>query len=157
VNIPAGIDHGQRLKLRGEGEAGKSGGPAGDLYVQVLVKPHEIFERQDHEILSIIPVHYSTVVLGAEIEVPTVDGMVSMKIPAGTQSGKLFRLRGKGVPILGTNQRGDHHVQISVHVPKKISQRHRELLEELKELDGGDGALDLDDKGFLDKMKEMFS
>ncbi len=157
VKVPAGIDHGQRLKLRGEGEAGKAGGPAGDLYVQVLVKAHDVFERHDSEILSIVPVHYATVVLGGEIEIPTIDGKVSMKIPAGTPSNKVFRLRGKGVPILGTGQRGDHHVQISVHVPEKISARHRELLEELKELDGGEGQLAPADKSFLERMKGMFS
>jgi len=154
VKVPAGIDHGQRLKLRGEGEPGSQGGPPGDLYVQIYVKPHQIFQRQDHELICEMPITYAAAALGAEIEVPTLEGKANVKIPAGTQSGKTFRLRGKGVPVLGANRRGDLHVKVAVHVPKKLNEEQRILLEKLRELQG---VIPEDaNKGFLDKMKEMF-
>jgi len=154
VKVPAGIDHGQRLKLRGEGEAGSQGGPAGDLYVQIFVKPHAIFQRQDHELICEMPITYAAAALGAEIDVPTLEGKASVKIPAGTQSGKIFRLRGKGVPVLGANRRGDLHVKVAVHVPKKLSEDQRALLEKLREIQGV--IPEEANSGFFDKMKEMF-
>lgn len=155
VKIPAGIDHGQHLKLRGEGEAGVAGGPKGDLYVELHVREHPVFERQDTEIICAIPIGYSTAVLGSEIDVPTLDGNVTMKIPAGTPTGKLFRLRGKGVPILGTNRRGDQHVKVIIRVPKKISSEHREVLEKLSKFE--EVPVDEDPRSFFEKMKEMFA
>jgi molecular chaperone DnaJ len=155
VKVPAGIDHGQRLKMRGEGEPGQAGGPSGDLYVQIVVKDHPIFERQESEIICLHPINYSTAVLGAEIEVPTLEGSVKMKIPAGTPSGKVFRLRGKGVPILGSTRRGDQHVKVVVKVPTEVGSEHRTLLEKLKEFEGEDGE-PVDEKGFFDKVKDMF-
>jgi molecular chaperone DnaJ len=153
VKIPAGIDDGQRLKLRGEGEAGSGGGPAGDLYVQVGVKKHEIFERQESEIICEVPLSFSDASLGAEIEVPTLEGRSKVKIPAGTTSGKIFRLKGKGIQILGTNRRGDQHVRVLIEVPKKISEERRALLMKLKELDEKEHG----DQGFFGKVKGMFS
>ena len=154
VTIPAGIDHGQRLKLGGEGEPGLNGGPSGDLYVVILVEEHPFFEREDAEVICEIPISYTDAVLGTEVEVPTIDGKVSMKIPAGTQSGKVFRLKNKGIQILGTNRRGDQHVRVFIKVPKKLSDEHRTQLEQLRDVekeDDSDG-----DKGFFDKVKGMF-
>lgn len=154
VKIPAGIDHGQRLKLRGEGESGSSGGPAGDLYVQISVKKHLFFERQDTEIICEIPVTYSTAALGAEIDVPTLDGKVKMRIPPGTPSGKVFRLKNKGVPVLGEERRGDQHVRVYVDVPKKVTAAHREILEKLREVE--ERELAEETKSFFGKVKNMF-
>jgi molecular chaperone DnaJ len=156
VKIPAGIDAGQRLKLRGEGDGGPLGGPAGDLYVLINIKEHPIFERDESEIICTMPISYPSAVLGADINVPTLDGSVSMKIPSGTESGKIFRLRGKGVPILGTNRRGDQHVRIVVNVPKKVSERHRQALETLKEFEQ-DGQGMAEAKSFFEKMRDMFA
>jgi molecular chaperone DnaJ len=152
VKVPAGIDHGQRLKLRGEGEAGVAGGPAGDLYVVVSVREHDIFERQDSEIICTVPIPYTTAVLGAEITVPTLEGETQLKIPPGTPSGKIFRLRNRGIQVLGTNRRGDQHVRVEIVVPKKISEEYRSILEALreKELEENDG------RSFLDMVKDMF-
>lgn len=155
VNIPAGIDRGQRLKLRGEGEAGLNGGPAGDLYVVVSVKDHPIFERMQSDIVCDVSIPYTSAVLGAEIDVPTLEGNTKLKIPAGTQAGKVFRLKNKGIVILGSNQRGDQHVRVSITIPKKLSDQHRNYLEKLKTIEQDD--LNKANKGFLDKVKEMFS
>ena len=153
VKVPAGIDNGQRLKLRGEGEAGIMGGPSGDLYIQVSVKPHPLFERHDSEIVCEIPIPYSLAVLGGEIEVPTIDGSVKLKIPAGTQVGHVFRLRNKGIQVLGSNRRGDQHVKIKIYVPKKVSEKHREVLEKLRTVEEVDKDTT---KNFFEKMKNVF-
>ncbi len=153
VKIPAGIDQGQRLKLRGEGESGTSGGPAGDLYVQISIQSHPIFERQDSELVCEVPIPYSLAVLGGETEVPTLEGEIKMKIPAGTPSGKIFRLKGKGIQILGTNSRGDQHVRVSIAVPKKLSDDHRELLQKLSIVESKDFKKN---KGLFEKVKDIF-
>lgn len=154
VKIPAGIDQGQRLKLRGEGEASPSGGASGDLYVQIAIKPHKIFERQETELICEVPLNYSDAVLGAEIEVPTLEGSHKLKIPSGTASGKVFRLKNKGVQVLGENRRGDQHVRVFVEIPKKVSSERKAILEKLRELEQKEKKSD--DEGFLDKMKGMF-
>jgi molecular chaperone DnaJ len=154
VKIPAGIDHGQRLKLRGEGEAGAAGGPSGDLYVQIAVKKHEIFERQEAELICEVPISFATAALGSEIEVPTLEGPHKLKIPAGTQSGKVFRLKNRGIVVLGTDRRGDQHVRIAVEVPKKISPEMREALEKIRELEKTEA--ESASKSFLNKVKGMF-
>lgn len=154
VKVPAGIDDGQRLKLRGEGETGDGGGRAGDLYVQISVAEHPFFQRQESEIVCDFPISYTDAVLGARLTVPTIDGEVELSIPAGTSSGKVFRLRGKGVPILGTSRRGDQHVRVQITVPKKLSEKRRQVLAELKsieELEGPDKS-----KGIFERMKELF-
>ncbi len=155
VKIPAGIEHGQRLKLRGEGEAGKDGGHSGDLYVQISVKAHPIFEREGTEIICDVPITYPLAVLGTEISVPTLDGMVTMKIPPGTTSGKVFRLKNRGVKVLGSNSRGDQHVRIIIEVPKKVSEEERNLLNRLMEIRRDSPTSET--KSFFDKMKGMFS
>jgi len=136
VNIPAGVDDGSRLRLAGEGQSGAEGGPPGDLYVVISVEPHKIFRRDGAEILIEVPVSYPVLVLGGEIGVPTLEGSVKLKIPAGTESGTVFRLRGKGLPDLRRGGRGDQHVKVDVEVPRKVSGREKELLEELEVLDG---------------------
>lgn len=155
VKIPPGIDHGQRLKLRGEGEAGMQGGPSGDLYVVISVKPHPIFERHESDIVCEVPIPYSTAVLGGEVEVPTLEGKAMVKVPAGTASGKVMRLKSKGIQILGSNRRGDQHVRFYIQVPKKVSDKQKAVLEKLKEFDQEN--LTHDEKGFFDKMKDLFA
>jgi len=154
VKVPAGIDNGQRLKLRGEGEAGSAGGPAGDLYVQIAVKPHPIFERQESELICEVPISYTTAALGDEIDVPTLEGKVKVKIPPGTTSGKIFRLKNRGIQVIGSNSRGDQHVRVIIKVPKKISEKHKKMLKELREVEAED--LVEESKSFFDKVKEMF-
>ncbi len=155
VKIPPGIDHGQRLKLRGEGEAGPNSGPAGDLYVQVMIKEHSIFQRQEAEVICEVPISYATAVLGDEIDVPTLDGKVKLKIPTGTASGKVFRLKNRGIQILGTTRRGDQHVRVFVDVPKKVSEEKKKLLVQLAELERKNPEGET--KGFFDKVKELFA
>lgn len=156
VRVPAGIDRGQRLKLRGEGEAGTEGAPAGDLYVQVHVKDHPIFRREEHEIICDAPISYATAVLGGEIEVPTLEGKINLKIPTGTPSGKVFRLREKGIVVLGTNRRGDQHVRVMVEVPKRVSDKRRKLLEQLAEVEKEEG--DAGSRGgIFDGIKNFFT
>lgn len=154
VKVPPGIDHGQRLKLRGEGEAGSAGGPAGDLYVHIGIKPHQIFQRQESEVLCEVPISYSQAVLGGEVEVPTLEGFVKLKIPSGTPGGKIFRLKNKGIQILGTNRRGDQHVQVHVHVPKKVSEEYKKALGDLSTLEIKEKD---SSRSFFDRVKEMFT
>lgn len=157
VRVPAGIDHGQRLKLRGEGEPGPKGAPAGDLYVDIVIKPHPIFQRQDTEIVCDFPISYSLAVLGGEVEVPTLSGKVSLRIPPGTQSGKVFRLRGQGIVNVHSGQRGDQHVRTLVHVPTKVvSERQREILQELATIEGQPGQQSGEGRSFFEKVKDLF-
>jgi molecular chaperone DnaJ len=133
VTVPAGIDSGQHLCLRGEGEAGPQGGPPGDLYVEVHVKEHPIFHREGPHLLCRIPISYTQAALGATIEVPLVDGKETLDVPPGTQPGELFRLAGKGMPDPRGRAAGDLHVEIQVVVPKKLSEQHENLLRQLAE------------------------
>lgn len=155
VKIPAGIDHGQRLKLRGEGEAGSLGGPAGDLYVQINVKPHPIFQREESDLFCDVPISYTVAVLGGDVEVPSLEGPIALKIPAGTPSHKVFRMKGRGVHVIGSSQRGDLHIRVIIHVPRDVSPEERELLAKLRTVEAGvpviNGA-----KGFFDKVRDMF-
>ena len=129
VKIPAGIDDGQTLNLRGKGNAGLDGGPAGDLLITVFVKPHPFFERDGNSVLMEMPVSFAQAALGAEIEVPTIDGRVKLTIPEGTQPGSVFRLRGKGIPYLQSKGgRGDQFVTITVTVPKNMTAEQKERL-----------------------------
>ena len=130
VKIPAGIDDGQTLNLRGKGNAGLDGGPAGDLLITVFVKPHPLFERDGNSVLMEMPVTFAQAALGAEIEVPTIDGRVKLTIPEGTQPGSVFRLRGKGIPYLQSkgNGRGDQFVTITITVPKNMTSEQKERL-----------------------------
>lgn len=153
VVIPSGIDHGQRIKLSGEGEVGYRGSRSGDLYIVIHVKPHAEFSRQGYDILSEIPVSFYQVALGAKIEVNTVDGPVMVKVPAGTQSGKVLRLRGKGVPHLGDRRRGDHLVTARVVTPSKLNRKEKEIFKKLAEEKGE--SVDIDES-LWGKIKDSF-
>ena len=134
VSIPAGVEDGTRIRLAGEGEAGGAGAPAGDLYVHVGIRPHEIFQRDGANIYCPVPLPMTQAALGGEVEVPSIDGTrAKVKIPAGTQTGHQFRLRGKGFSILRSAQRGDMVIQVAVETPQHLSKRQRELLEEFEE------------------------
>jgi len=154
IKIPAGVDNGSRLKLRGEGERGQNGGPPGDLYVVLSVDRHPLFVREDNDIVCEVPITFSQAALGAEIEVPTLAGTVRTKIPPGTQSGHVFRLKGKGAPDVRGRGHGDELVRVTVEVPRRLTAKQRELLEEFARI-GGEEVNPLS-KGFFDKVKEIF-
>ncbi|WP_133129445.1 molecular chaperone DnaJ [Legionella yabuuchiae] len=138
VKIPAGVDNGDRVRLGGEGEAGIHGGPSGDLYVQVAVKPHELFERIDNNLHCEVPISFVTAALGGSIEVPTLDGRVTLKIPAETQTGKAFRLRGKGIKSVRGHDIGDLICKVSVETPISLNREQKDLLTQFQSsLDGG--------------------
>ena len=128
ISIPAGIDDGQTISLRGQGNAGVNGGPAGDLLVTVLVQPHARFEREGASVLLNQYISFATAALGSEIEVPTLDGKVKLNIPEGTQTGTTFRLKGKGIPFLRSGGRGDQFVTVRVAVPKNLTSAQKEAL-----------------------------
>jgi len=132
VKIPAGIHHGQSIRLSGEGSIGQFGQPAGDLYIEVSIEPHKKFKRQDDDIYTEMGISYSTAVLGGEISVTTLHGEIKMKIPAGTGAGQVFRLANKGMPILGAKSFGHHYMTINIEIPKKLSRKARELLKGLE-------------------------
>jgi molecular chaperone DnaJ len=154
VNIPGGVDNGTRVRLSGMGEPGERGGPPGDLYVTVIVREHPLFQREDNEVFCEVPISFTQAALGAKIDVPTLDGKVKMTIPAGTQSGKVFRLKGKGIPHLHSQQRGDQHVRVIIETPTDLSAKQRELLEKFAELSGEESHPQ--SKSFFDKVKELF-
>ena len=143
-----------RLRLAGEGEAGIGGGPPGDLYVVMNVRPHPLFTREGADLHCEVPISLVQAALGAEIEVPTLEGKVALRVPEGTQPGKVMRLRGKGLPSLRTGERGDQYVRIFVEVPTKLSEEQRELLEQFAELAGEEVSPVT--KGFLDKLRDLF-
>ncbi|MBI5074210.1 MAG: molecular chaperone DnaJ [Nitrospirae bacterium] len=152
LKIPAGVDEGSRLKVVGEGEPGMNSGPNGDLYVILDIQEHAIFKREGTELFCDFPISFTNAALGAEIEVPTLDGSARLKIPAGTQSGKIFTLKGKGAPRIGSQQRGSQLIRVFIEVPKKLSQRQKELLEEFAEQSTDDS-----NKSFKDKLKDLFT
>ena len=133
VKVPPGVDNGDRIRLSGEGEAGENGGPAGDLYVQMHVKPHAIFERDGQHLLCQVPISVATAALGGELEVPTLNGRVKLKIPAETQTGKMFRLKGKGVKPVRGGAVGDLLCKVLVETPVKLTARQKDLLQEFDE------------------------
>jgi molecular chaperone DnaJ len=154
VQIPGGVDEGTRLRMVGEGEAGISGGPPGDLYVVLSMKLDDRFQRDGGDVHAAVPITFPQAALGCEIDVPTLEGEVKLKIPEGTQSGRVLRLRGKGFPSLRVSARGDQLVHVYVEVPTKLNKRQRELLEELAEESGGMFAQP--SKGFLGKLRDIF-
>jgi molecular chaperone DnaJ len=154
LNIPAGIDEGQTMSLKGEGESGLRGGPAGDLYVTIHIKPHVIFKREGYDVVCDIPISFIQAALGAEIDIPTIDGMIKHTIPEGTQTATVFKIKGKGIKRLRSNSRGDQYIRVNVEVPKKLSQKQKDLLRQLAEISGDEG---LDQKkSFFDKVKDLF-
>jgi molecular chaperone DnaJ len=154
VRIPPGVEHGTRLRLAGEGEAGIEGGPPGDLYVDVAVRPHPFFTRDGPDLHCQVPVQFVEAALGCEIDVPTLEGRVTLRIPEGTQSGKVLRLAGKGLPAFGARGRGDQLVQIFVEVPTRLTERQRELLQQFARETGSDVSPVT--KGFLEKLRDFF-
>ena len=154
VNIPAGIETGMRLRLSNEGEHGINGGPPGDLYVAITVKPHPTFQRKGNDILCDVPVSFVTAVLGGKIEVPTLKGTTIMKVPPGTQPDKVLRLKGLGIPSLKGQTTGDQLFTIKVHIPTKLTAKQKELLTEFAKESGM--SMEADGDGFFDKMKTFF-
>ncbi len=158
VKIPAGIDEGDRIRLTGEGEAGVNGGPTGDLYVQIRLKPHGVFQRDHDDLHCEMPVSLTTTALGGEIEVPTLDGAAHLKIPAGTQTGKVFRLRGKGIKGVRSHSHGDLLCHVVVETPVNLTDRQKELLREFEEISQGNaGRNNPKAQGWLERVKEFFS
>ena len=157
VKIPAGVDEGDRIRQSGEGETGVNGGPPGDLYVVVHLKKHDIFERDGANLHCEMPISFTTAALGGEIEVPTLDGHAKMKIPAETQTGATFRLRGKGIKPLRGNENGDLYCHVLVETPVKLNERQKELLRELESLNLEDAEKhNPKAKSWFDKAKEFF-
>jgi len=133
VKVPGGVDDGDRIRLSGEGEAGRNGGPPGDLYVEIRVRPHKLFEREGSDLACEVPVSIATATLGGDVELPTLDGHVSLKVPAGTQSGKVFRLRGKGVTTVRDTRTGDLFAKVAVETPINLTNEQKELLQRFDE------------------------
>ena len=155
VNIPAGIDDGTRIRIAGEGEAGTRGGSAGDLYIFVSIRAHEFFQRDGADLYCKVPISMTVAALGGAFEVGTLDGAKSrVKVPDGTQHGKQFRLKGKGMPVLRQPQTGDLYIQVAVETPQNLSKRQRELLEEFEGLSSKDNSPQ--STGFFNRMKEFF-
>jgi molecular chaperone DnaJ len=158
VKIPAGIDDGMRIRSTGNGEPGTNGGPPGDLYIEIRLKKHELFERDGDDLHCVVPVSITTAALGGEISVPTLKGPAAIDIPEGTQSGKQFRLRGKGIKGVRSSYPGDLYCHIRVETPVKLSEHQRKLMKELDEsLKKGGNKHSPTDKGWFDKAKEFFS
>jgi molecular chaperone DnaJ len=155
VKVPPGVEDGTRIRYAGEGDAGRSGGVKGDLYVVLSVQPHDFFERRGQDLYCIVPISFPQAALGAEIEMPGIDGPVNLKIPEGTQSGKELRIRGRGVPYLNEKGHGDLVIKVLVQVPRKLSRAQRELVTKLAEL------MNVDNKPtsptLIEKMKDLFN
>lgn len=157
VKIPAGVDNGDRIRLTGEGQAGANGGPAGDLYVQVVVKPHKIFERDGADLYCEVPISFTDAALGGDLEVPTLDGRVKLKINEGTQTGNVYRLRGKGVSPVRGGGPGDLMCKVAVETPVNLSKRQKELLRELQqEMDEGKGKQSPRKESWFVSVKKFF-
>jgi molecular chaperone DnaJ len=154
VKVPAGVDAGTRVRVSGEGIPGDSGGPNGDLYISIHIREHPIFSREDTEVLCEVPISFTQAALGATLDVPTLDGKVKMKIPAGTQSGKVFRLKGKGIPGLNGFGRGDQHVRVVLETPASLSREQRELLEKFAAISGEETHPQ--SRSFFAKVKDLF-
>jgi len=152
IKIPAGVETGSRLRVNGEGEAGVNGGPTGDLYVVLHVAEHETFERQGANLYSAVPVTFAQAALGAEIKVKTLEGEEDLKIPAGTQTGTVFRIKSQGMPALGGRGKGDLFVAVTLITPKTLTKEQRKLLEQLAEIED----TEFQDESFMDKVRNIF-
>jgi len=157
VKVPAGVDDGDRIRLSGEGEAGRNGGPPGDLYVEIRVNPHKLFTRDGADLACEVPISIGTATLGGEVELPTLNGNVSLKVPAGTQSGKTFRLRGKGVVTVRDPRTGDLFAKVLVETPVNLTSEQKDLLEKFEEsIQGGGEKHSPRAGGWLDTVKRFF-
>ena len=154
INIPQGINHGQTMQVTGQGEPGQKGGPSGDLLVTIRVKPHNIFKREEFDVYIDIPITFVQAALGATIRVPTLDGVVEYDIPEGTQTGTMFKLKGKGIPYIRSKNRGDQYVTVEVEVPKNINSKQKEILKEFEKASGVKENYKKQ-KSWLEKMKEF--
>lgn len=154
INIPAGVDTGSVIPLRGEGNHGERGGPAGDLYVYINVRPHEIFERDGNDVWCEIPISFTKAAMGGAIQVPTIEGKVKYEVPEGTQTGTVFRLKNKGIKNLRGVGKGDQYVRVKIEVPKKLTEKQKSLLEEFA-LEMGEQQDKDEKKGLFGKMKDM--
>jgi molecular chaperone DnaJ len=152
VKIPAGVETGSRLRVQGEGEAGTQNGPSGDLYVVIHLAEHEHFERQASNLYASLPITFAQAALGSEVSVKTIDDEEKLKVPTGTQTGTVFRLKGKGMPVLGGRGRGDMFVSVSVVTPTSLTREQKKLLEQLAMVEDKD----LEDKGLVDKVRDIF-
>ena len=152
ASIPAGIDNGQTISIRGQGSAGKNGGPAGDLLITITVRPHEVFRREGTSVLLKVPVTFTQAVLGAELEIPTIDGKVKYDLPEGTQSGTTFRLKGKGIPSINGRGRGDQYVTVYIETPKGLNREQKDALKKFAETMGEGGGFE-ERKKFFKKKK----
>jgi molecular chaperone DnaJ len=158
VKIPAGVDEGDRIRLSGEGEAGMNGGPPGDLYVVIHLKPHPVFTRDHNDLHCEMPISITTAALGGDIEIPTLDGYAKIKVPPGTQTGQMFRLRGKGIKGVRSSGHGDLICHVAVETPVNLTPRQRELLQELESINQKDnGRHNPRAKSWMDKVKEFFA
>ena len=155
VKVPPGVEEGTRIRYSGEGDTGRSGGPSGDLYVVLSIRAHDFFQRDGYDLHCVIPISFPQAALGAEIEIPAIDGAVTLKVPEGTQSGKELHVRGRGVPYLNEKGRGDLVVRVLVQIPKKLTRAQRDLVAQLAD------SLTVENKpaspGLLEKMKDLFS
>jgi molecular chaperone DnaJ len=158
VKIPAGVDEGDRIRLAGEGEAGMNGGPPGDLYVVIHQKEHAVFQRDGDDLHCEMPVSFTAAALGGEIEIPTLEGQAKVKVPPETQTGQVFRLRGKGIKGVRSSYPGDLLCEIVVETPVRLTERQKELLRELEEINRKDGSRhNPRAKSFMDKVREFFA
>ena len=158
VKIPSGVDEGDRIRLSGEGEHGINGGPAGDLYVQIHLKPHSVFQREQNDLHCEMPISFTTAALGGDIDIPTLDAVAKIKIPAETQSGKTFRLRGKGIKGVRASYPGDLYCHIVVETPVRLNEKQKKLLREFEaSVKEGGNKHSPQTKGFMDKMKGFFT
>jgi molecular chaperone DnaJ len=154
LKVPEGVNTGTRLRRAGNGEAGIAGGPSGDLYVVLHVRPHEIFDRDEDDLICEVPISFVTAALGGELKVPTLSGSASIKIPAGTQSGTTFRMKGRGVKNIQGYGTGDLNVKVSVEVPSRLNKNQKAKLQEFADLCGDE--VNPQSKSFLDKAKNLF-
>ncbi len=156
IEIPAGVEEGMQLSLRGRGNAGAKGGPAGDLLINIEEKPHDYLQRDGMNLVHELYLNFADAALGTSVEVPTIDGRVKIKVPAGTQSGKIFRLKGKGLPSVQSYGKGDQLIHVNVWTPKKLSEEDRAILEQIREMPNFNPQPGKSEKGFFEKMKDYF-
>ncbi|MCB0641376.1 MAG: molecular chaperone DnaJ [Phaeodactylibacter sp.] len=156
VDIPAGISESIQLKMSGKGNAGMRGGPAGDLLINIVEKPHDHLKRDDQNVLYDLYLNFADAALGTNVEVPTIDGVVKIKVPAGTQSGKIFRLKGKGLPAVQSYGMGDQLIHVNVWTPKKLNDEERKLLEKLKEMPNFHPKPGKSEKGLFERIRDVF-
>jgi molecular chaperone DnaJ len=158
IKIPSGVDEGDRIRLSGEGEPGVNGGPPGDLYVQMSIKAHPVFQREADDLHCEMPISFATAALGGSVEIPTLDGAAEIKVPAETQSGRTFRLRGKGIKGVRSTHPGDLYCHVVIETPVNLTSRQKELLREFDEINQKDaGEHNPREKSFMDKMKDFFT